>query len=66
MEAKAEVKSQWDDRSGKKAGWQRSAISFLVTLIATLVLGFTPDLDGIVSWFLTRSPLVDAHLLRGR
>ena len=66
MKAKAEAKSQCDDRSGKRAGWQRSAISFLVTLIATLVLGFTPDLNGVVSWFLARNPLADAHLLRGR
>lgn len=66
VEAKAEVKAQWDDRSGERAGWPRSAASFLVALIVTLVFGFTPDVNGLVTWFLARSPFAGAHLLSGR
>ncbi|MGH9328424.1 MAG: hypothetical protein ACRD2B_17275 [Terriglobia bacterium] len=31
---------------------ERNALVFLATLVATVVLGFTPDLAGLASWFL--------------
>lgn len=33
---------------------RRSALIFLATLIATLVLGVPPDFDWLISWFLAR------------
>lgn len=37
-----------------------NVLIFLATLIATLVLGATPDFDGLVSWFLAWRPLGSA------
>jgi hypothetical protein len=36
---------------------ERGMLIFLATVIATLVLGSTPDFDGLVSWFLAWRPL---------
>ncbi len=49
----------------KRSGWQDGRMMFLATLIATLVLGYTPDVNGLVNWFLARMLQTGAFLSRG-
>jgi hypothetical protein len=65
MVAKAEVKGCWVHCSVKRDEWLRSSALFVATLIATLVVGYPTDVGGLVTWFLTQSPLTAVHLSQG-
>jgi hypothetical protein len=60
-----EMEFDLGDRSRKRSEWQENKVMLLAAFIATLVLGYTPDVNGIVSWFLARGPRAGAFLSRG-
>lgn len=58
MEAKPEdLKTGNGKPESERCERERNALIFAATLIATFVLGFTPDFAGLVSWFLSWRPV---------
>lgn len=55
MEAKT-LQLKWGvgKRNNERYERKRNALVFLATLIATLVLGFPPDFDWLITWFFAR------------